>query len=319
MNLSSLETAAVGQPITRLGVSLFPVYLPANRIPRIAAGKDSGLVVGELDSPSVPRLKAENPTDTPILVLEGEHFLGGWQNRTANATVLVPPRSTVEIPVTCLEAGRWGGPGDANRPARMSRETTMAPNAVRRSIRASVSASLQRRRGHRVDQGAAWRAVETELRRRGAESRTAAAHAAEQVSFRRHRPLRQAADELVARGPLPRQSGVAVTHGRLVKAVEIFGSNALLRAYWRGLVRAHLGNPPDLQRGPARGVGDPRITAPPSAQRALWAVRRMTRMPISTTAGVGLGAEARARDDVLAAVALTLDEGLVHQSALFSA
>ncbi len=108
MTLPTLDTAAIGQPITRLGVSFFPVYLPGNRLPRISAGPDSGLVVGELDNPSVPHLKAENPTDAPILVIEGEHFLGGLQDRTANATVLVPPHTTLEIPVTCLEAGRWG-------------------------------------------------------------------------------------------------------------------------------------------------------------------------------------------------------------------
>lgn len=321
MTPSSLETAAVGQPITRLGVSLFPVYLPGNRIPRIAAGKDSGLVVEELDSPSVPHLKAENPTDTPVLVLEGEHFLGGWQNRTANATVLVPPRSTLEIPVTCLEAGRWGGPGRGeNRPPRMSPETAMAPNAVRHSIRASVSMSLQQRRGHQVDQGAAWDAVSAELARHGAESRTAAAHEAERVNFRRHRSRRLAADALVAHGPLPRQSGICVTHGGLVKAVEIFGSNALLRAYWRGLVRAHLADPPkgDAGGGPEGPHGAWNRMAP-SAERALWAVRRMARMRVSTTPGVGLGVEARARDGMLAAVALMVSDGLVHQSALFTA
>ena len=169
MTIPALDTAAVGQPITRLGVSFFPVYLPGNRVPRIAAGPKSGLVVGELENPSVPQLKAENPTDAPILVIEGEHFFGGLQDRAANATVLVPPYTTVEIPVTCLEAGRWGercpGAPRTTTASRHERGHRLAPPEVRRNVRASVSHSYREEAGHRVDQGAAWRAVAETLHR----------------------------------------------------------------------------------------------------------------------------------------------------------
>ena len=309
MTLSALDTAAVGQPITRLGVSFFPVYLPGNRIPRISAGPDSGLVVGELDNPSVPHLKAENPTDAPILVIEGEHFLGGLQDRTANATVLVPPHTTLEIPVTCLEAGRWGARPTRMRggatAARHERSHALAPPAVRRNVRASVSDSFERDAAHGVDQGAAWQAVAGELRRHGAASPTQAASEAQGAAFRRHRPRRVAAEELAECGPLPRQSGVCITHGRRVRAVEIFGAPNLLRAYWRGLVRAYLADPAEP-------------TDSPSAARALWGVRRMARMKLKSAPGLGLGAEVRAVDDTLAGVALLVEGGLVHQSALFA-
>ena len=308
MTIPALDTAAVGQPITRLGVSFFPVYLAGNRIPRIAAGPKSGLVVGELESPSVPQLKTENPTDAPILIIEGEHFFGGLQDRTANATVLAPPHATVEIPVTCLEAGRWGGrPGtsSARTAPRHERSYRMAPPAVRRNVRASVSHSYRESAAHRVDQGAAWRAVAAELRRHGATSPTHAAREAEGAAFRRHRSRRLAAEELETDGPLPRQSGVCITHGRRVQAVEIFGAPNLLRAYWGGLVRTYLADPP----------ANP---GPPSAERALWAVRRMARMELKSAPGLGLGTEVRGVDDVLAGVALLVDGGLVHQSALFA-
>jgi hypothetical protein len=308
MTVPALDTAAVGQPITRLGVSFFPVYLPENRIPRIAAGPGSGLVVGELDNPSVPHLKTENPTDTPILVIEGEHFLGGLQDRTANATVLVPPYTTLEIPVTCLEAGRWGPPagaGSAATTARHERSHGLAPPEVRRNVRASVNRSFEASAAHRVDQSAAWQAVAGELRRRGAPSPTQAAREAEGTAFRRHRSRRLAAEELERRGPLPRQSGVCIAHGPRVRAVEIFGAPSLLRAYWRGIVRAYLADP---------------ATAPgqPSAERALWGARRMTWMKLRYAPGLGLGTEVRAADDVLAAVVLLVEGGLVHQSALFA-
>lgn len=309
MTVPALDTAAVGQPITRLGVSFFPVYLPGNRIPRIAAGPKSGLIVGELENPSVPHLKAENPTDAPILIIEGEHFFGGLQDRTANATVLVPPYTAIEVPVTCVEAGRWGesrpGASRTTTASRHERSHRMAPPEVRRNVRASVSHSYRENAVHRVDQGAAWRAVAETLRRHGAASPTQAAHEAEDAAFRRHRPRRLVAEELEARGPLPRQSGVCITHGRRVQAVEIFGAPNLLRAYWSGLVRAYLANPSATRDRP-------------SAERALWAVRRLTCMELKSAPGLGLGTEVRAVDDVLAGVALLVEGGLVHQSALFA-
>ena len=43
MAIPNLETAAVGRPINRLGISLFPVYLPGNTLPGIATGPSSGI------------------------------------------------------------------------------------------------------------------------------------------------------------------------------------------------------------------------------------------------------------------------------------
>ena len=77
MNVPSLDTVAIGWPITRLGVSFFPVYLSTNGLPAIETGEASGLVVDELDEPSVNALRVRNPGDKPVLVVEGEHFLGG--------------------------------------------------------------------------------------------------------------------------------------------------------------------------------------------------------------------------------------------------
>lgn len=181
----------------------------------------------------------------------------------------------------------------------------MAPPVVRRTIRDSVHQSLERRGGHRADQGAAWDAVAGELRRHGAVSATGAAMDAQEAVWRDRPSLRSAAEELEARGPPPRQCGVAITHGLRVQAVEVFGSARLLRAHWRGIVRANL-----MDAGTR--------TESPSPERALWAVRRILWMRSQATPGLGLGTETRARDEVLTAVALTVGRGLVHYSALFA-
>ena len=139
MTVPKLDAVAIGSPITRLGVSFFPVYLAANDLPPIATGEGSGLVVDELDDASVQTLRVRNPGDKPVLVVEGEHFLGGKQNRALNATVLVPARAELEIPVSCLEQGRWG------RPHAYRRDDTFAAAPVRAAQHAGVARSMARR------------------------------------------------------------------------------------------------------------------------------------------------------------------------------
>ena len=109
MAIPNLETAAVGRPINRLGISLFPIYLPVHTLPGIAPGPTSGITINELPAASVPHLMATNPTDGPILLVEGESLVGGQQNRTLNVSVLVPAGATLKIPGTGLAGGR-GGP-----------------------------------------------------------------------------------------------------------------------------------------------------------------------------------------------------------------
>ncbi len=127
MAIPNLETAAVGRPINRLGISLFPIYLPVNTLPGIATGPTSGITINELPAASVPHLMVTNPTDRPILLVEGEPLVGGQQNRTLNVSVLVPAGANLKIPVTCLEAGRWG----QNR--NFERGATFTPRRVRRT------------------------------------------------------------------------------------------------------------------------------------------------------------------------------------------
>ena len=106
------------------------------------------------DEGRVPELKLTNGGDRPVLVLEGEELLGGKQNRTTNLTILAPPRTTIIIPVSCVEAGRWRATSPT---AKVSQTVHMA--CGRAAKVASVSRSL-RHEGHaRADQGRVWQDI----------------------------------------------------------------------------------------------------------------------------------------------------------------
>ena len=107
-----LFTAAIGAPITQLGISFFPIYLPENELPEIKTGPSLELILRELDDAAVGSLLAVNPTDTPVLIVEGEHFLE--VNRTVPST---SPRWFLPGPSSRSRCRAWRrGGGDAPNP-----------------------------------------------------------------------------------------------------------------------------------------------------------------------------------------------------------
>ena len=293
MPLPGIETAAVGWPVTRLGVSFFPLYLASNGLPSILTGGGSGLVVDELEDPSVGKLRVQNPGDKPVLIVEGEHFLGGKQNRTVNATILVPSLADMTIPVSCLERGRWG------RRRAAVRDDAFEPARVRATKNAEVNASMRRRASRAGDQAAVWSAVDKMLDRAAVDSDTAAAADVRKAASRREPSHARAIEGLVEGGPLPGQCGIVVVRGGLVQAMDLFGAPDLLAAHWGGLIRSQL-----LESPP----GDTAL----SATRVLAAVRRFAESPAEETPGIGLGVEHRVDHDDLTGHALSLNGTVVH-------
>ena len=293
--IPNLERASVGRPITRLGVSLFPVYLPGNDLPGIATGRGSGLLIEELPASTVPYLEVTNPTNLPVLIPEGEQFVGGLQDRVLNTSVLVAPSTHLDIPVSCLEQGRWGDRRD------FERGRTYAPRRTRRAKNASVSDSVRSDGSRRSDQAAVWNTIDRELAHLSVDSGTRAARDADKLLLRDRRRA-DTIKRLVRRGPLPDQCGAVVTHGRRVVAVDVFGNHDLLVPHWEGLIRSYL-----IERPTSNGH--------PSATRALSVISRLGNAPAVENPGLGLGVELYVRERRIVGQALTLNGAVVHVSA----
>lgn len=65
------------------------------------------LKITEMGGGTVPQLRATNRSDFDVLVLDGEQLIGARQNRMVNRSMVLPAHSDVEIPVSCMEQGRW--------------------------------------------------------------------------------------------------------------------------------------------------------------------------------------------------------------------
>ena len=107
---------------------------------------------------AVSQLKVVNPTNQPLLLLDGEELVGAKQNRVLNTTVLVAAKSELTIPVSCVEQGRWGyrgrhfAPSDASlfasvrqKKAAWVTRSPRRPGAPRRSGRGLGRARVEDR------------------------------------------------------------------------------------------------------------------------------------------------------------------------------
>jgi hypothetical protein len=171
-----LDKISLGIPSAYRNLTLTPILLkdgplsaiePVSLEEAIAGGT---IQVTEVSAEGhVPELRVKNSGGTPVLILDGEELIGAKQNRIVNVTILVAPRSEIVIPVSCIEAGRWGysRPGFAAAGRVLNQE-------IRFRKAEAVTRSLKERHTRSADQRAVWDGVDKTLFALGAASPTSA-------------------------------------------------------------------------------------------------------------------------------------------------
>lgn len=124
------------------------------------------------DAGSVPELRVVNRGLKPTLIVDGEELVGAKQNRIVNLTILVPAQSTLTIPVSCVEAGRWSA---RSRAFAAASRTQYATGRAKRMEQ--VSHSLRDHGARNADQADIWEDIALKSERMNARSETGAMEA----------------------------------------------------------------------------------------------------------------------------------------------
>ena len=143
MKKLKLPTTSFGKQIELNGLSVFPLYLKSGLTTRVKSGLvmiDKKLVdVKEVsDAGSVPTLYVRNDSDHHVLFVEGDQLVGAKQNRICNSSVLMAPQSFAEIPVSCVEQGRW-----AKKSAAFASSSNAATPEMRKILKQSKREARQ--------------------------------------------------------------------------------------------------------------------------------------------------------------------------------
>jgi hypothetical protein len=291
--LENLTNFQLGEAVEHRGVviaPLFPTRDPACSYLTLDEALPNGLAITETDADgTVPELAVKNPLADKVLLYDGEELVGAKQNRILNVTVLVAEQSTVRIPVSCVEQGRW-----SRRSVVMDAAGHVSHAHLRRR-KAETLAARPLARG--IAQGEVWDEVHAKSERMDAYSPTGAANDV----YDAHRP---SLDELEANFPLePGQCGALLALGDTICLDWISRPDAFVQL-WPKLRRGYLLDALEaLDRKPAA----PETVA---AFLDVVAAARPAQQP-----SVGLGYDIRLRGERVVGSGLELDGELLQLSA----
>jgi hypothetical protein len=297
MHAALLDRISLGTPCAYRNLTLTPILLKDGPLSSVeplfleealAAGT---LQVSEVSAEGhVPELRVKNSGDAPVLILDGEELVGAKQNRIVNVTILVPPQSEIVIPVSCIEAGRWG----YSRPGFAAAGRVLNPEIRSRKAEA-VTRSLKEKCLRFSDQRAVWAGVDKMLYALGAASSTRALS----DGFNEHV---NAIDEyLAAFAGRTGQVGVIYCIGGVLAGLDLFGSQRIFATAF-----------PKLVRGLAlQALAGYDKDGRPSLEELNF-LRSALNAPADRFPAVGLGEELRIDTDGIGGGALHLNTGLVH-------
>ena len=284
----------LGEPVEHRGIVVASVFPrdPVAAYVTLDEALAGGLRVREVDeSGSVPELVVENPLDSRVLLYDGEELVGAKQNRILNVSVLVEAKSTLRIPVSRVEQGRW------SRRSSFFRSGGHVAHAELRRRKAEAQAAQPLARG--ISQSAVWDAVHERAMDLRVASPTGAssdliAHARATSAHSRMRPAQ------------PGQCG----------AILGIGGDMCLDAVSRPDAFARLW--PKLRAGYLLDALD-RLGGKPTAVTEIEAfVADVDHSLVSRQPSVGLGEDLRLRSDRVIGFGLVLGDETIQLSAFRS-
>ncbi|HUS93463.1 MAG TPA: DUF6569 family protein [Phycisphaerae bacterium] len=222
-----LDWADIHPPARTGRLTFFPITLsrPVERLDGVLtmaeAMKRGLLVIEELDRPEVARARFVNKSaDRMIFLMAGELITGGRQNRTLQSDALLAANSSAELPLYCVQKGRWQGAG------KFDGAPTVAPQAVRERAAA------------RASQDEIWSEVDRANRRLGADSATEDLHAAmaKPENVRQLAGWRERVTPHLPRGCV----GVVVAAGGRIVGADLFNSPELFADLREKVLDAYL-------------------------------------------------------------------------------
>ncbi len=255
---------------------------------------------------SVPDLLVANAGDAPVLLIDGEEVRGAKQNRILNTTILVAAKSTIKVPVSCVEHGRWSYQG---------REFAESGNVMHREMRAAnvrkVNASLASIKQFRSDQGEIWAKVDELHADMAVPARTAAMTDVYQAKGA------ELEDYLKSFRLADRQKGLLVFVDGTPAGLDFVSREAAFATLFPKLVRSYAMEALLVteRRKRSRGrSGAEKALAKPSAEEARAFLKQAASSEEKKYESVGLGWAYRYAGPSIVGSALAFNDHVVHMA-----
>ncbi len=295
--LGSLE---LGEPRLHDGIGLWPVLGPGRPEPAyltlVEALALGGFKITEVShGGSVPDLRVVNETPHHVLLFDGEELRGAKQNRILNTSILVAAGSTLDVPVSCTESGRW-----AYDSPEFSPSGNLAHTMLRKLKSSAVTRSLGVMGCHASDQGQVWDEIEL-LHACARSADTSPTRAMRDAYDERRHDLDAFAREVPCQ---PGQCGLLAVVGARVEGVDVLSRPEAYARLHRRLVESHAMDFLVRKRGQEHADADPQAPARFLAEAA--------KAEESVHPSPGIGSDHRLRFRWGHGAALRADETVIH-------
>jgi hypothetical protein len=248
--------------------------------------------ISELTSAGhVPNIKINNHSDRMVFLLAGEQLVGCKQNRVLNASIMVPARTEIPLPVTCVESGRWGYQSSAFSSAHSS-----SHHQLRAMMDWQVTSSYKVAGAPRSDQAAVWGEVSRKLNAMGSRSPSSELQAV-------YRDYGHRLEDFSNRLPAPEEHhGAVFAIAGKISGADLFDSPDTLRKLWPKLVRSCAVDAFESSRD-ARSISTQEVAA--------W-LERSAGAQQSVFTSPGIGQNVRLQAGELFGAALMVEDHPVH-------
>ena len=266
-----IESLVVGAPSALGPVTIVPLRSSAaSPTVAIALLDDDSARVGEVSEGGVVgRIQVESLTPLPLLLVAGEILRGARQNRQINATLVIPPGEEIQVPVSCVERGRWAyRSGKGFRTANATTPWKMRSRSVRRSLRSKLH-----RGRHDAEQGTVWADVDAHLSRKQTRSGTSDLLAAMSTELQQ---------QVSAWSPAEGDLGGAFFVGNELVGLEAFGAPAAWKAAAQRVLAGLFEEAAGVKAPEPGSVGADAVSA---------LLQKLTAIEVVSTPGEGMGEE----------------------------
>ena len=191
-------------------------------------GYEMNLVeIKELEHSTVNTVSCKNDSVAPLILIDGDEITGAMQNRIINDTLLIPAKSTINIPVSCTEHGRWHTKGEGAE-SRTFKPSLYSANHSTRSRKSRASYE------ERDYQGEVWDSISEFESRSNFKSMTSALNDS-------YENLKDKQNDYLSKFHIEDgQNGVIFIVNGDVQGLELFYNHSIYKQYHEKLCRSYI-------------------------------------------------------------------------------
>jgi len=248
---------------------------------------------------SVNNIFVLNLSDKFIFFSDGDVVEGAKQNRVLNTSVLLPPKSKTNIPVSCIEQGRWKYQGD-----KFKETDYTIPTGLRASKADNIKSSLKMNKKHYAEQSKVWEDVKLYAKSQKVFSKTSNLSDV-------YEQKRDDINEFINKFKHSSESnGIAVFIKSKLLSIDIFNRTDIFEEYFQKLlkgsaVEAFYLNEPDTT-----------FEQKDAENKTLNFFNKINEVEFEIYPGVGVGEEKRFNLNELNGLELVYESKMIHLNAL---